>query len=48
MGMLLCIPLILAGIAILAYAVSCEPKLEPKPDLKPDPKPEPKPKPENG
>jgi phosphatidylglycerol---prolipoprotein diacylglyceryl transferase len=26
MGMLLCIPLMLAGIAILAYAASCEPK----------------------
>jgi phosphatidylglycerol---prolipoprotein diacylglyceryl transferase len=26
MGMLLCIPLMLAGIAILAYALSCEPK----------------------
>jgi phosphatidylglycerol---prolipoprotein diacylglyceryl transferase len=26
MGMLLCIPLMLAGIAILAYAVTCEPK----------------------
>jgi phosphatidylglycerol:prolipoprotein diacylglycerol transferase len=40
MGMLLCIPLMLAGIAILAYAVSCVPK--------PEPKPESKPKPENG
>jgi phosphatidylglycerol---prolipoprotein diacylglyceryl transferase len=31
MGMLLCIPLMLAGVAILAYAVTCEPKTcEPK------------------
>ena len=44
MGMLLCVPLMLAGIAILAYAVTCEPKAESKPELKPEPKP----KPENG
>lgn len=34
MGMLLCIPLMLAGIAILAYAMTCEPKPEPKPKPK--------------
>jgi len=44
MGMLLCIPLMLAGIAFIAYAVTGEPKPEPKPE----PKSEPKPKPENG
>jgi phosphatidylglycerol:prolipoprotein diacylglycerol transferase len=48
MGMLLCIPLMLAGIAFIAYAVSCEPQPEPKPEPKPKPKAEPKPKPENG
>jgi phosphatidylglycerol---prolipoprotein diacylglyceryl transferase len=32
MGMLLCIPLMLGGIAILTYALACEPKsCEPKP-----------------
>ncbi len=44
MGMLLCVPLMLAGIAILAYAAT----YESKPNPKPEPKPEPKPKPENG
>jgi phosphatidylglycerol:prolipoprotein diacylglycerol transferase len=38
MGMLLCIPLMLAGIAILAYAASAEIKPEPKPVAEPQTK----------